>query len=681
MALPASGNSISLDQIHVELGESSGTTVALGDTDVRNLASDTSGAIAMNQFFGLSSASNIEDVFSTFVYKGDGSTRNIVNGLNLSGDGGLVWIKNREQTDNHVLVDTARGVTKVLSANNGDQESTDTDTVTAFNNNGFSLGADVKVNTNNEDYVAWVWKKQAGFFDIVTYTGNGSSQNISHSLGIVPGMIAVKARNVGENFAIWHPNSINSSAGTARGSYISFANEGGSSNDTDFWNNTDPTSSVFTVGDKGDTNQNGKLYVAYLWGHQANDADAPLISCGTYTGNQVYLSDSGAFNSVNCGFEPEFIMVKGVDITSPWVVVDKMRGLAAYRTNGNERLRWNETAAEATKTFFSPTPTGFDLISSGNEVNDNNIKYIYMAIRNGPMAEPTAGSEVLSIDTDGSAAPYFDSAHPVDMAIVHRTGKKFLFARKQHTGEITIGSSAFNANASEAQWDFMDGWSSGSFGSGAISYMFHDRVKAFTTQSYRGTGSARTIAHRLGATPELIVVQNMSATNDATIYYGVNTDHLHWSTSGTASNIPFWNDTSPTSSVFSVGDGDPNNSTAHVNANNNFYFAFMFATLAGVTKVGTVNVTGATDVDCGFSSGAKFVMIKRYSGNGHWLVFDTTSGLVAGNDTYRKLEHNSAAVTNADVIDPLNAGFSLTADFLNITNNGSGDYVFVAIAA
>ena len=74
-------------------------------------------------------------------------------------------------------------------------------------------------------------------------------------------------------------------------------------------------------------------------------------------------------------------------------------------------------------------------------------------------------------------------------------------------------------------------------------------------------------------------------------------------------------------------------------------------------------------------------MIKRYSGNGHWLVFDTTSGLVAGNDSYRKMEHNSDVVTNADVIDPLNAGFSLTADFLNITNNGSGDYVFVAIAA
>lgn len=684
MVLPASGNSISLDQIHVELGESSGTTVALGDTDVRNLASDTSGAIGMDQFFGLSSVSNIEDAFSTFVYKGDGSTRSIVNGLNLSGDGGLVWIKNREQTDNHVLVDTARGVTKVLSSNNGDQESTDTDTVTAFNNNGFSLGADVKVNTNNEDYVAWAWKKQAGFFDIVTYTGNGSSQNISHSLGIVPGMIAVKARNKGENFAIWHPNSINASAGTARGSYISFATESGSSNNTAFWNNTDPTSSVFTVGNSGDTNENGKLYVAYLWGHQANDDASPLISCGTYTGNQVYLSgaaDGDAFTTVNCGFEPQFIMVKGVDITSPWVVVDKMRGLAAYRTNGNEKIVWNETTAESTETFFSPTPTGFELIHGGTEVNDNNKKYIYMAIRNGPMAEPTAGSEVLSIDTNGSAAPYFDSAHPVDMAIVHSTGKKYLYARKQHTGEIAIGSSDPTSAANDAVFDFMDGWSSGSFGSGAISYMFHERTKAFTTQSYRGTGSATTIAHRLGATPELIVIQNKSATTDATIYYGVNTDHLHWSTSGTASNVPFWNDTSPTSSVFSVGDGDPNAGTAQVNAANNFYFAFMFATLAGVTKVGTVNVTGATDVDCGFSSGAKFVMIKRYNTTGHWIIFDTTSGLVAGNDTYRKLDRNEAADTGTDVIDPLNSGFSLTADFLNITNNGSGDYVFVAIAA
>ena len=119
MPLPASGNSISLDQIHVELGETSGTTVSLGDDDVRNLASDTSGAIGMDQFFGLSNASNIEDVFHVQAYYGNESSKAFDIGLNLSGDGGLVWFKHRSnQGDNNALIDTVRGTTKVLASNN-----------------------------------------------------------------------------------------------------------------------------------------------------------------------------------------------------------------------------------------------------------------------------------------------------------------------------------------------------------------------------------------------------------------------------------------------------------------------------------------------------------------------------------------------------------------------------------
>ena len=680
MALPASGNSISLDQIHVELGESSGTTVALGDDDVRGLASDTSGAIGMDQFFGLSSASNIEDVYSTFVYKGDGSTRNIVNGLNFSGDGGLVWIKNRQTSDHHVLVDTARGVGKVLRSDDEPPETTDADTVTAFNSNGFSLGADVKVNTNNEDYVAWAWKKQAGFFDVVTYSGNETARTISHNLGAVPGMIIVKKYEQGrgdEGWYIWHRGLDESPR-----KYLQLRNNQVVQSSTSFWGNSDPTDSVFSVGATDKTNGNAADYIAYLFGHQANDDDAALISCGTYTGNGVSLSDSSAFKSVDVGFEPQFIMIKGEDVEGSWVVLDKIRGMATYKQNGSEELNWDTTGDLDDGVIAGPTATGFDLMTNNAKCNENNKKYVYMAIRNGPMAEPTAGSEVLSIDTIGSAAPYFDSAHPVDMVFQHRTGSKFVFARKLHTGEFTIGNTIGTGSTSDSEFDFMDGWGSGSFGSGSIAFMFHERVKAFTTQVYRGTGSNRTVPHKLGATPELLIIKNFTQNGDNwAVYYGDNTDHLHFNTVGGTADTSvtgeasFWNNTSPTSSVFTVG-------TNHgVNASNEFYFAFMFATVAGVTKVGTVNVTGATDVDCGFSSGSKFVMIKRYSGNGHWLVFDTTSGLVAGNDSYRKMEHTSDVVTNEDVIDPLNAGFSLTAAFLNLTNNGSGDYVFVAIAA
>ena len=160
MVLPASGNSISLDQIHVELGESSGTTVALGDDDVRGLASDTSGAIGMDQFFGLSNVSNIEDVFHVQAYYGNESSKAFDIGLNLSGDGGLVWFKQRSnQGDNNALIDTVRGTTKVLASNSSAVEETFSG-FSSFNNDGFTINtADHRFNESFAKLVFWVWKK------------------------------------------------------------------------------------------------------------------------------------------------------------------------------------------------------------------------------------------------------------------------------------------------------------------------------------------------------------------------------------------------------------------------------------------------------------------------------------------------------------------------------------------
>ena len=101
----------------------------------------------------------VEDVFSTYLYEGNGSTQTITNGIDLSGEGGLVWIKNRDAADSHVLTDTVRGATKILHSDTSAAEATDTDTVTAFSSTGFSLGDDVKVNTNNESYCSWTFRK------------------------------------------------------------------------------------------------------------------------------------------------------------------------------------------------------------------------------------------------------------------------------------------------------------------------------------------------------------------------------------------------------------------------------------------------------------------------------------------------------------------------------------------
>ena len=148
----------------------------------------------------------VDDVFSTFLYTGQLSTKRIRNGIDLSGEGGLVWIKNRDQTDDHVLVDTERGVKQVIKTNTTDASTNDTNTVKTFYSDGFDISNDDKVNSLAEEYVSWTLRKQEKFFDVVTYSGNSTSgRTVSHNLGSVPGMIIVKrTSSSGYDWQVYH---------------------------------------------------------------------------------------------------------------------------------------------------------------------------------------------------------------------------------------------------------------------------------------------------------------------------------------------------------------------------------------------------------------------------------------------------------------------------------------------
>ena len=168
----------------------------------------TRGAASAQGFgeFAQSAAVNyIEDVFSTYLYTGNSSTQTITNGINLSGKGGMVWIKDRTSALNNNVFDTARGATNYLYTNLTDAQATNANTLTAFNTNGFSLGSTGQVNSNTDSFASWTFRKQAKFFDVVTYTGTGADQQISHNLGSVPGCIIVKATNTaGQSWFVYH---------------------------------------------------------------------------------------------------------------------------------------------------------------------------------------------------------------------------------------------------------------------------------------------------------------------------------------------------------------------------------------------------------------------------------------------------------------------------------------------
>ena len=356
-------------------------------------------------------ATYVDDVFSTYLYAGNSTERDIQNGLDLSGEGGLVWIKDRA-SGAHTLSDTENGANKYLSSSSTAAltNSIYNEALKAFNSDGFKLpgyvsGDPNKINGTGYEYVSWTFRKQPGFFDVVTYTGNGTpGRTVSHNLGSVPGMIIIKCRDSSGSDPQWfvYHRSTGSGKKLLLNSDAAMAN-------TSVFNNTDPTSTEFTVGNSG-TNTNNATYVAYLFAHDAQEfgtnSDESIIKCGTFTGNPV---------TVDLGWEPQWILLKKTDGSNDWFIYDTMRG---WQTDGTgSYLQANNTIAEVFTSLeiTKINSTGVEFVSYGGT-------WIYVAIRrpHKPASE-FAATDLFAIDTRNSTGdgqePGFRSGFPVDMNI------------------------------------------------------------------------------------------------------------------------------------------------------------------------------------------------------------------------------------------------------------------------
>jgi hypothetical protein len=192
-----------------------------------------------------------------------------------------------------------------------------------------------------------------------------------------------------------------------------------------------------------------------------------------------------------------------------------------------------------------------------------------------------------------------------------------------------------------------------------------------------GTGSAHTITHNLGAVPELMIRKKRSAVDNWIVYANNDpTDYLVLnSTAATADLDTMWNDTAPTSTVFTVGTNDD------VNQNTGTFVTYLFATLAGVSKVGSYTGNGSSQtINCGFTGGARFVLIKRINSTGDWYVWDSARGIVAGNDPHLSLNTNAGQVTTDDSVDTNSTGFIVNQLAATNINVSSASYIFLAIA-
>lgn len=640
---------------------------------------------------GGEAANYIEDVFSTYLYTGTGANRTIANGIDLATKGGLVWTKFRSGsfgTESHSLNDSVRGTTYYLSSNNTGAQVNLTNSVTGFISTGYTLGDDStggKVNYSAQNYASWTFAEQEKFFDVVTYTGTGTTMTVSHNLGSVPGMMIVKGTNAASAWDVYHR-----SLGNTQILRLSTPDAASSQPQ---WNNTSPTATEFTVKGGETANVSGRTYVAYLFAHDAGGFGTSgtdnVISCGSYTGN-----GSSTGPSITLGYEPQYVLVKisSGDIGS-WLVFDVMRGMSV---SGQVNLFPNTSAAESTsRTYLKPTATGFQITSTDFDVNGSGYTYIYMAIRR-PMKVPTTGTEVFSpVASSAATGTKLTTGFPVDMQIVAL--RSSVYKKDVNTRLIGVNTTAISsgfpslfttstaAESDDNATQFFDNtgfqMSAGFGGSSTVFWNFRRATGFHDVVCYTGTGSATTQAHNLGVAPELMIIKGRDGSTRRWAVYSSalgtsNTSYLTLEgtgASGSYGSLNVWNNTAPTSSVFTVG------TFSWVNASTSLYVAYLFATCPGVSKVGSYTGTGATQtINCGFTGGARFVLIKRTDSTGDWYVWDTARGMVSGTDP--KLALNStAAETNANWVYTATTGFQIVTTDASVNASG-GSYIFLAIS-
>jgi hypothetical protein len=324
--------------------------------------------------------------FDASLYNGNGGTNVIMNAGSFKPD--LVWYKSRSSNYDHSWFDSIRGSTKQLVSDLTQAETT-LSGVTAFNSNGFTLGTDANGNNNNSTYVGWQWQAGSGSsgsntngtitsvvsanptagFSIVTYTGTGSNATVGHGLGVTPSMVIVKKRSSTGNWPVYH-------SALTSASYDILLNTTGAQNSASaVWNNTTPTSSVFSIGTDSDVNASSATYVAYVWA-----AISGFSAFGSYTGNG---SSTGPF--VYLGFKPTFVLVKCTNTaTGDWTIWDNKRN--PYNTV-NITLEANANSADYTSTSYNGInflSNGFQLVGTDAGVNGSSDNYIYLAFASNP---------------------------------------------------------------------------------------------------------------------------------------------------------------------------------------------------------------------------------------------------------------------------------------------------------
>ena len=610
----------------------------------------------------------VEDVFSTYLYTGNGSTQTITNGIDLAGKGGMVWTKARNIVLSHYLVDSSRGISgsiPILSTNTtgasvtGVWEYNPLSTGYSFNTNGSSI------NGIGNIYASWTFRKAPKFYTQtlkVHTTGTPSTVDLS-TLGVV-GMVTVKATIGSSNWFAWHKD-------LTAGNNLKL-NLTDAQSITNAYLSVSGTTLTISGSAPSDT------YIVFALAHDPS-ADG-IIQCGSFT--HVY----GIKEVIDLGFEPQYILSKNTTTASNWQVFDNLRGITSTES---PHIVANESATEQAGSFINLQSNGFSIANATMQAG----AYIYLAIRR-PMKVPTSGTEVynaIARTGTGAAATVNGAGFAPDLAIIdakNRTDFHIGFYDRLRGKGATLYSPLADAEINNTNalggFDVSDGYRTSIGGavnmSGAlyINHFFKRAKGFFDNFCWTGTGVNRTIAHNLGVAPELLILKSRSATGYWQVWFSglaSNEKLVLNSTAAKVTDATLLNSTLPTSALISLG------TQAAVNTSSATYVGYAFASLDGVQKIGTYVGNGTTqNLNFGFSAGVRFFLCKAVTTTGSYWVFDSVRGIVASTDFGLQLNSTAAEVTSADCVDPFVGGISVVEEATCHLNTNGVTYMYWAIA-
>jgi len=327
------------------------------------------------------------DFFSPKIYTGTGAEQ-AITGVGFQPD--TTWIKDRESSEDHHLIDSVRGATDFIIPNTTGGENTNAQDLKSFDSDGFTVGTAVEVNKNTSDFISWNWKAgttsglsggtitPTGYsinttsgFGIYEYTGTNTNATIAHGLGVAPKLVIVKRLTSGASWLVQHDGL------TSAAYVLKLDTNGAESSDSANFNGTAPTSTVFSLGTSNNTNKTGIVHMAYVFAEIKG-----YSKFGSYIGNG---DNNGAV--VYTGFRPAFVILKESigGNAGGWITYDNKRP-TSYNVN-QDYLQANDLAAEVNASTYAIdfNSNGFKIRASNGVINGGGNAYVYLAFAEFPL--------------------------------------------------------------------------------------------------------------------------------------------------------------------------------------------------------------------------------------------------------------------------------------------------------